>query len=115
MRVSVTLSDETNKLIAEHAKNKGISKDKLIAGIVEDWLCTPKNDCNSVPKHNERGAGRKARFSYSEVVKIKDMRAKGMSIRSIAKMFNCSAGLVHKIINEQDYNANQDVQVSFLD
>ena len=52
-------------------------------------------------KHNERGAGRKARFTNSEVETIKMYRLQGKTIKEIAEMFKCSVGLIHKIINEK--------------
>lgn len=63
-----------------------------------------KNKNNSVVQKikNERGAGRKARFTIHEKETMKMYRIQGKSIREIADMYNCSVGLVHKIINEQD-------------
>lgn len=48
---------------------------------------------------NERGAGRKARFTDTEIETIKMYRIQGKTIKEIADMFKCSVGLVHKIIN----------------
>lgn len=50
---------------------------------------------------NERGAGRKERFTIHEKETMKMYRIQGKSIREIANMYNCSVGLIHKIINEQ--------------
>ena len=50
---------------------------------------------------NERGAGRKPKFTDAEIQAIKLYRLQGKSYRAIADMFGCSVGLVHKIINEQ--------------
>lgn len=50
---------------------------------------------------NERGAGRKERFKIHEKETMKMYRIQGKSIREIANMYNCSVGLIHKIINEQ--------------
>lgn len=63
-----------------------------------------RNDNSSIAvikKHNERGAGRKARFANSEVETIKMYRLQGKTIKEIAEMFKCSVGLIHKIINEK--------------
>lgn len=57
-------------------------------------------------KHNERGAGRKARFTDTEIETIKMYRIQGKTIKEIADMFKCSVGLVHKIINEKQYLIN---------
>ena len=50
--------------------------------------------------HNERGAGRKERFSDQEKEMMKMYRIQGKKLREIAEMYNCSVGLIHKIINE---------------
>ena len=49
---------------------------------------------------NERGAGRKARFTDKEIAEIKMYRLQGKTITDIAARFNCSVGLIHKLINE---------------
>ena len=51
--------------------------------------------------HNERGAGRKERFSEQEKEMIKIYRLQRRTIKEIAKLYNCSVGLIHKIINEK--------------
>lgn len=57
---------------------------------------------NNVQKiKNERGAGRKERFTKEEKATIKMMRLQNKSYRAIAKDMNCSVATVHKIINEQ--------------
>ena len=50
--------------------------------------------------HNERGAGRKARFTDTEIETIKMYRIQGKTIKEIADMFKCSVGLIHKLISE---------------
>lgn len=49
---------------------------------------------------NERGAGRKKKFDDEVISEIIQARKENKSIRAIAKEFNCSIGLVQKIINE---------------
>lgn len=100
MRVSVTLSDDINKLITEHAKKSNISKDKLIGGIVEDWVKMCKNPSQNTTIHNARGAGRKKQYSDAHKLAMQLYRANGMSYRDIAKIYDCSVGTVHKLINE---------------
>ena len=57
---------------------------------------------NSVHKiKNERGAGRKERFTDKQKEEIKDYRSQGKSIREIAEIYKCSTGLIHKLINEK--------------
>ena len=63
-------------------------------------LKTTVQELKNEHKHNERGAGRKAKFTSEEIAEIKAYKEQGKSIRAIATMFNCSVGLVHKLINE---------------
>ena len=56
---------------------------------------------NSVKKiKNERGAGRKERFTEEEKEKVRKLRLENKSYRAIAKELNCSVATVHKIIND---------------
>ena len=50
--------------------------------------------------HNERGAGRKSRFTIQEKETMKLYRIQGKTIKEIAEMYSCSVGLVHKLISE---------------
>lgn len=52
--------------------------------------------------HNERGAGRKSRFTIQEKETMKLYRIQGKTIKEIAEIYSCSVGLVHKIINENE-------------
>ena len=61
-----------------------------------------KNNTNNVQKiKNERGAGRKERFTEKEKERVKMLRIQNKSYRAIAKEMNCSVATIHKIINEQ--------------
>ncbi|MGL5715221.1 MAG: helix-turn-helix domain-containing protein [Paraclostridium sp.] len=51
--------------------------------------------------HNARGAGRKSRFTEEQVEEIKKLREDGNTIKEIATRFECSVGLIHKLINEK--------------
>lgn len=53
-------------------------------------------------KKNHRGAGRKEKFNKEQTQQIIEARKQGKSIRVIAKEFNCSAALIHKIINKKE-------------
>ena len=53
-------------------------------------------------KKNDRGAGRKEKFSNEQIELILKARREGKSMRTIAKEFNCSAGLVHKLIKNRE-------------
>ena len=44
-------------------------------------------------------AGRKEKFTEKQIEKIIEARNEGKSMREVAKDFDCSVGLVHKIIN----------------
>lgn len=59
-----------------------------------------KSENRNITTHNERGAGRKSRFSEEEKEKMKMFRSEGKTIKEIADIYNCSVGLIHKIINE---------------
>lgn len=54
---------------------------------------------HNLKPHNERGAGRKARFTDMQIEEIKEYRAEGKTIKEIAEMYECSVGLIHKLIN----------------
>ena len=51
--------------------------------------------------HNERGAGRKSRFTEQEKESIRMYRIQGKTIKEIAEMFSCSVGIIHKLIHEK--------------
>ena len=55
--------------------------------------------------HNERGAGRKSRFTDQEKETMKLYRIQGKTIKEIAEMYSCSVGLVHKLISEDKQNS----------
>lgn len=78
------LKIELEKLRLENSKFKELQKNNVVQKL-----------------KNERGAGRKAKFSQEDKEKMKELRSQGLSIRQIAKEFSCSAGIVHKLINEQ--------------
>ena len=50
--------------------------------------------------HNARGAGRKAKFTDKQIEEIRRLREEGNTIKEIANRYNCSVGLIHKLINE---------------
>ena len=58
--------------------------------------------------HNERGAGRKSRFTDQEKETMKLYRIQGKTIKEIAEMYSCSVGLVHKLISED----KRDLQIT---
>ncbi|MGL5714251.1 MAG: helix-turn-helix domain-containing protein [Paraclostridium sp.] len=52
-------------------------------------------------RHNARGAGRRTKFTDAQVDEIKKLREDGSTIKEIASRFECSVGLIHKLINEK--------------
>ena len=67
----------------------------------KDLYSAYKKDLKKVKIHNERGAGRKQEISEEERQKIRECRAEDHTIKEIAKIFNRSVGIIHKIINEK--------------
>ena len=61
-------------------------------------------------KHNARGAGRKSKFSLSEIIHMKILHERGQSTREIAKQFNCSHSTVYKLITKQKENSKNDLK-----
>jgi len=53
-----------------------------------------------VQKKNERGAGRKTKFTPEQVELIRMDRANGMTLDQLKEKYHCSYGLIHKLIND---------------
>ena len=53
-------------------------------------------------KHNARGAGRKNKFNAEQIQEIKQLRAEGQTIKALAEKYNCTTGLIHKLINKNE-------------
>ncbi|MBZ0314756.1 Hin recombinase [Clostridium butyricum] len=70
-------------------------KNKSLSDTVQHNL-----EIHNLKLHNERGAGRKARFTDMQIIEIKQYRAEGKTIKEIAEMYECSVGLIHKLISE---------------
>lgn len=47
-------------------------------------------------------AGRKKKLTDMEIESIKMYRIQGISMRELAKMFNCSIGTIHNIVKENE-------------
>lgn len=58
----------------------------------------------NLKQHNERGAGRKPRFTKEEIAKAQKLKLQGLSYKKVAEKMNCSVGLVHKLLNEPHKN-----------
>lgn len=76
------------QLFIQQQKNKELEK--------EIEYLSEKNSISK--KHNERGAGRKTRFTNTEIETIKMYRLQNKTIKEIAEIFDCSVGLIHKIV-----------------
>lgn len=63
-------------------------------------LLENKIECSKIK--NERNGGRKHKFNDNQINDILKRRNEGKSIRALAKEFNCSVGLIHKLINEHN-------------
>lgn len=50
-------------------------------------------------KFKNKKRGRKNKFEIHDIESMKFYRFQGKSYREIASIFNCSTGLVHKLIN----------------
>lgn len=70
--------------------------DEKFKSTIEDLDGIKKNSF----RHNARGAGRRAKFTDAQVDEIKKLREDGSTIKEIASRFECSVGLIHKLINE---------------
>lgn len=92
------LKDKIESLEEELELYKGISE---IEKKEKDEYQKKYLDIKNNKVKNERGAGRKNKFDKAQVEEIRRLRGQGESIRSIAARFDCSVGLIHKIINEQ--------------
>lgn len=52
-------------------------------------------------KNSRSNGGRKKKLSDLEVESIRMYRLQGISIRELAKMFNCSVGTIHNILKSE--------------
>lgn len=64
----------------------------------ENEIMKNNNNCHKLI--NERGAGRKSKFTPETIKDIIWYRENGRTISQLAKMYDCSTGLIHKLINE---------------
>lgn len=95
--------NEAYKLSVEHEK-------KMKKALVDNYEEEIKRLNEEVQKlkneskvriHNERGAGRKSKFTDQEKESIRMYRLQGKTIKEISEMFSCSVGIIHKLINEK--------------
>ena len=85
---------------ADHNRKMYNNELKRNSGLIDD-IQKLKDENKTIKKiHNERGAGRKEKFTKEQKEQIKRLRADGKTIKEIAEIFKCSAGLIHKLISE---------------
>lgn len=88
------VEDEERRV--KELRNALYSKVKEIEGLKEQL-----EEGNKSPNiKNSRGAGRKAKFTEKDRETIKMYRLQGKTIKEIAEMYECSVGLIHKLISE---------------
>lgn len=77
------------------------SKIRMLENKIASLEAQQKENINNIntSKINAPTSGRPPRFNDQERETIKMYRLQGKSIRAIAEIFNCSTGLVHKILN----------------
>ena len=100
MTKMVEVLESKNELL--ESKNKRLNE--RVQNLINEL--ENRNNSNDVheliveKQHNERGAGRKTRFTDQEKETVKMYRLQGKTIKELAEMFCCSVGLIHKLINE---------------
>lgn len=51
-------------------------------------------------KINPRGAGRKPLLNEDQANNIRNLYKNGLTMKQLSTMYDCSVGLIHKLINE---------------
>lgn len=104
-----TLKDSTNRVNSLYDENQSLKKEVKELNNQVEQLKEERHELRTkvaifeskVQKlKNERGAGRKKKYDDKQIAEILEARKQNKSMRVIAKEFNCSLGLVQKIINE---------------
>ncbi len=72
---------------------------KALKGQLEHEKKVREFTSNNKPQ-NERGAGRKEKFSDQDKELIRMYRIQGKTIKELAEIYECSVGLIHKLISE---------------
>ena len=92
------LDSENNKLKEELERYKR----EYLYYSTEYTNLKKENEKRKLNIHNARGAGRKDKFNDDQVNDIKRLREDGKTIKEIAKAFNCSVGLIHKLLQKKN-------------
>lgn len=97
----VTLrATQRGKTIEKQEKEIQVLKNEIQKLKDENKLLKRNSLGKDIKAHNERGAGRKERFSEQDKEMMKMYRIQGKTIKEIAEIYSCSVGLIHKIISE---------------
>lgn len=81
-------------------KLERLEKENLELKKVIEHMANEFQKLKGKSKHNARGAGRKRRFTDSEIYMIKKYRLQGKTLQELSELFNCSIGLIHNILKE---------------
>lgn len=100
MNKRVEFLETRNKMLESNNNSLNGKVQKLINEIKSKGDNTNIHELIVEKQHNERGAGRKTRFTDQEKETVKMYRLQGKTIKELAEMFCCSVGLIHKLINE---------------
>jgi hypothetical protein len=79
-----------------------IDNNEEIIKLQEEYIKLLKNNksIKEIKKiHNERGAGRKQRFSEQEKKLIRIYKTQGKTIREISEIFNCSIRTINRALS----------------
>ena len=67
--------------------------------LAENTISSLRSDALLSKKKNIRGAGRKEKFTPQEKEKIIERRSNGTKLKDLALEFDCSIGMIHKVLN----------------
>ena len=96
---------EVHKLINEKSDGKikelehEIIDLKKKLKIAENTISSLREENLVYKKKNIRNAGRKEKFTEKEKEKIRERRKGGAKLKDLALEFNCSVGMIHKILS----------------
>lgn len=87
----------TNNLVLENNKLKDDIK------VYQDKIKSLEAKIKGLEEKQKRfnNLGRKNKFTDKQIQKIKKLRVEGKTIRQIAAEYDCSIGLIHKLISKQ--------------
>lgn len=90
-------SDSENQLELLRKRIEKLINENLQLKEENEELKYQLGECSQIINEHKK-LGRKNKFSNEQISEIKKLRNENMSIRAIAKKFDCSVGLIHKLI-----------------